>query len=375
MAPRRALPTDARATARRPDIFETDPRSRLSRGVTSERDEREATGTHAPMAEGPLAWLHPFDSGLHSFPSLDAGTDLLGLPPSNCGVAAKMAFSELAAMDLLRTPSGFDTRAADAQPPETSRRVTGADATSAGEKPFAFDAQRAHAGAPSTSYVPSEVRLPLIDDPCASDLPPFGSYRRSPRPTRAYAGGTLENQSTDVFSFPSNAPRFSPPSTSATSTSQTRSSPRCVSSPTQLSSSWFDSRESPSIRALAVARTARHSENTSLRFFRGCPDNVADLVPSDPPRAGTAPHALRAHLRRTPERYEPERERGTCARSLDRPESPACPAPACPGATLAPPASAKGHPVSFQVRHAPASTRKRRSANVPRYFEFYGYGR
>ena len=119
------------------------------------------------MAEGPLAWLHPFDSGLHSFPSLDAGTDLLGLPPSNCGVAAKMAFSELAAMDLLRTPSGFDTRAADAQPPETSRRVTGADATSAGEKPFPFDAQRAHAGAPSTSYVPSEVRLPLIDDPCA----------------------------------------------------------------------------------------------------------------------------------------------------------------------------------------------------------------
>lgn len=211
MVPRRALPTDARATARRPDIFETDPRSRLSRGVTSERDEREATGTHAPMAEGPLAWLHPFDSGLHSFPSLDAGTDLLGFPPSNCGVAAKMAFSELAAMDLLRTPSGFDTRAADAQPPETSRRVTGADATSAGEKPFAFDAQRAHAGAPSTSYVPSEVRLPLIDDPCASDLPPFGSYRRSPRPTRAYAGGTLENQSTDVFSFPSQRPQvFSP---------------------------------------------------------------------------------------------------------------------------------------------------------------------
>ncbi|ACO60929.1 hypothetical protein MICPUN_107704 [Micromonas commoda] len=113
------------------------------------------------MAEGPLAWLHPFDSGLHSFPSLDAGTDLLGLPPSNCGVAAKMAFSELAAMDLLRTPSGFDTRAADAQPPETSRRVTGADATSAGEKPFAFDAQRAHAGAPSTSYVPSEVFSPV----------------------------------------------------------------------------------------------------------------------------------------------------------------------------------------------------------------------
>ena len=178
------------------------------------------------------------------------------------------------------------------------------------------------------------------------------------------------------FRFLPNAPRFSPPSTSATSTSQTRSSPRCVSSPTQLSSPRFDSRESPGIRALAVARTARNSENTSLRFFRGCPDDVvADLVPSDPPRAGTAPHALRAHLRRTPERYEPERERGTCARSLDRPESPACPAPACPGATLAPPASAKGHPVSFQVRHAPASTRKRRSANVPRYFEFYGYGR
>ena len=119
------------------------------------------------MTKGPLAWLHPFDSGpLHSFSSgLDG--DLLGLPPSNCGVAAKMAFSELAARDLLRTPSGLDTRAADAQPPETSRRDTGADATSAGEKPFPFDAQRAHAGAPSTSYVPSEVRLPLIDDPCA----------------------------------------------------------------------------------------------------------------------------------------------------------------------------------------------------------------
>ena len=146
-------------------------RDRSSFTSFTRRDQRtarkRATGTHAPMAEGPLAWLHPFDSGLHSFPSLDAGTDLLGLPPSNCGVAAKMAFSELAAMDLLRTPSGLDTRAADAQPPETSRRDTGADATSAGEKPFPFDAQRAHAGAPSTSYVPSEVRLPLIDDPCA----------------------------------------------------------------------------------------------------------------------------------------------------------------------------------------------------------------
>lgn len=131
------------------------------------------------MAEGPLAWLHPFDSGLHSFPSLDAGTDLLGLPPSNCGVAAKMAFSELAAMDLLRTPSGLDTRAADAQPPETSRRDTGADATSAGEKPFPFDAQRAHAGAPSTSYVPSEVFSPVNfgDVDVADALFPKGPLR------------------------------------------------------------------------------------------------------------------------------------------------------------------------------------------------------
>ena len=329
------------------------------------------------MTEGPLAWLHPFDSGpLHSFSSgLDG--DLLGLPPSNCGVAAKMAFNELAALDLLRTPSGFDQRVADAPPPETSRRVTGADATSAGgEKPFAFDAQRVAAGVPSTSYEPAEVRRHLIHSPWFLDLPSFTPYRRFQRRTRAFAGGTLTSQSTDVFSFPSNAPRFSPPSTSATSMSQTRSSPRCVSSPTQLSSSRFDSRESPGIRARAVARTARHSENTSLRFFRGCPrDNVvADLVPSDPPRAGTAPHTLRAHLRRAPERYEPERERGTCARSPDRPESPACPAPACPGATLAPPASAKGHPVSFQVQHAPSSTKKNIREDAS-YFEFYGYGR
>mmetsp|Transcript_7250 Transcript_7250/g.19936 ORF Transcript_7250/g.19936 Transcript_7250/m.19936 type:complete len:174 (-) Transcript_7250:1084-1605(-) len=114
------------------------------------------------MTEGPLAWLHPFDSGpLHSFSSgLDG--DLLGLPPSNCGVAAKMAFNELAALDLLRTPSGFDQRVADAPPPETSRRVTGADATSAGgEKPFAFDAQRVAAGVPSTSYEPAEVFSPV----------------------------------------------------------------------------------------------------------------------------------------------------------------------------------------------------------------------
>ena len=73
-------------------------RDRSSFTSFTRRDQRtarkRATETHAPMAEGPLAWLHPFDSGLHSFPSLDAGTDLLGLPPSNCGVAAKMAFSE-----------------------------------------------------------------------------------------------------------------------------------------------------------------------------------------------------------------------------------------------------------------------------------------
>ena len=74
------------------------------------------------MAEGPLAWLHPFDSGLHSFPSLDAGTDLLGLPPSNCGVAAKMAFSELAAMDLLRTPSGGAPPAPGGGAPPPPRR-------------------------------------------------------------------------------------------------------------------------------------------------------------------------------------------------------------------------------------------------------------
>lgn len=152
------------------------------------------------MTEGPLAWLHPFDSGpLHSFSSgLDG--DLLGLPPSNCGVAAKMAFNELAALDLLRTPSGFDQRVADAPPPETSRRVTGADATSAGgEKPFAFDAQRVAAGVPSTSYEPAEVRRRLIRSPWFLDLPSFTPYRRFQRRTRAFAGGTLTSQSTDVF--------------------------------------------------------------------------------------------------------------------------------------------------------------------------------
>lgn len=159
------------------------------------------------MTEGPLAWLHPFDSGpLHSFSSgLDG--DLLGLPPSNCGVAAKMAFNELAALDLLRTPSGFDQRVADAPPPETSRRVTGADATSAGgEKPFAFDAQRVAAGVPSTSYEPAEVRRRLIHSPWFLDLPSFTPYRRFQRRTRAFAGGTLTSQSTDVFSFPSPSP-------------------------------------------------------------------------------------------------------------------------------------------------------------------------
>ena len=226
------------------------------------------------MTKGPLAWLHPFDSGpLHSFSSgLDG--DLLGLPPSYCGVAAKMAFNELAALDLLRTPSGFDQRVADAPPPETSRRVTGADATSAGgEKPFAFDAQRVAAGVPSTSYEPAEVRRRLIHSPWFLDLPSFTPYRRFQRRTRAFAGGTLTSQSTDVFSFPSpSPPGFLP--------RQLRRRRR--RGDVLLQGAYPHPRTYPSLRPIRADVPAsprsrspeplRNSENTSLRFFRGCPN-------------------------------------------------------------------------------------------------------
>ena len=59
---------------------------------------------------------------------------------------------------------------------------------------------------PSTSYEPAEVRRHLIHSPWFLDLPSFTPYRRFQRRTRAFAGGTLTSQSTDVFSFPSPSP-------------------------------------------------------------------------------------------------------------------------------------------------------------------------
>lgn len=330
------------------------------------------------MTEGPLAWLHPFDSGpLHSFSSgLDG--DLLGLPPSNCGVAAKMAFNELAALDLLRTPSGFDQRVADAPPPETSRRVTGADATSAGgEKPFAFDAQRVAAGVPSTSYEPAEVRRHLIHSPWFLDLPSFTPYRRFQRRTRAFAGGTLTSQSTDVFSFPSpSPPGFLP--------RQLRRRRR--RGDVLLQGAYPHPRTYPSLRPIRAdvpvsprsrsPEPPRNSENTSLRFFRGCPDTrvlltkfASPIFASQGPLRTLSARTFDALLNDTSPR---ENE----VRALDAPialNPPPDAADASPAPPWHPPLGAKRPTCQFSRFNTPFLGISNRPRNIP-CEAFFGYG-
>ena len=376
MVPRRALPTCARATARRPDFFETDPRSRLSRGVTSERHESE-------RLEHTRRW--PKDLSPGSTPSIRVCTRF----PASTRAPISSAFPRPTAASPPRWPSASWRRWTCSVPPRDSTRArrTPSRRRRRDATPAPTRRRRVKSRSPSTRKGPTLERpRPLMCPPrCvfllstthvhkifhpSARIGDFGAPR-----ARTPAAPSSTNRLTS-FRFLPTPPGFLP--------RQLRRRRR--RGDVLLQGAYPHPRTYPSLRPIRAdvpvsprsrsPEPPRNSENTSLRFFRGCPrDNVvADLVPSDPPRAGTAPHTLRAHLRRAPERYEPERERGTCARSPDRPESPACPAPACPGATLAPPASAKGHPVSFQVQHAPSSTKKNIREDAS-YFEFYGYGR
>ncbi len=309
MVPRRALPTYARATARRPDFFETDPRSRLSRGVTSERHESE-------RLEHTRRW--PKDLSPGSTPSIRVCTRF----PASTRAPISSAFPRPTAASPPRWPSASWRRWTCSVPPwdSTRARRTPSRRRRRDATPAPTRRRRVKSRSPSTRKGPTLERpRPLMCPPrCvfllstthvhkifhpSARIGDFGAPR-----ARTPAAPSSTNRLTS-FRFLPTPPGFLP-----RQLRRRRRRRRALRQGAYLHPHSYPARGS--IRAnhpasaRSVARTARHSENTSLRFFRGFPrDNVvADLVPSDPPRAGTAPHTLRAHLRRAPERYEPERE-------------------------------------------------------------------